>query len=224
MRATSALLLLLLSCLSGCAYQVPLSNNFLPSSSITGSKLPIKVGLFIEEGTKNFKEKIRPSGGGQVHTFGFPVGEELSKIILSASQVCFEKVEVVDGLPTFPSKDFDAYLIVKDLKADIQIRYANTGTAIAFGLIGQMLNPIHSTESSNLSVAARMVDANSNDLYSSTVVGKGSSDVPSSMGGIKPEEFSGGVNNAMQDLAGNLMTEILRSQQIKDYAAKASTR
>jgi len=225
MKMTNAFLVLALACFSGCAFQVPLSNNLSVSPQpITGSKLPLNVGLVIDAQTKNFQKKIRPSGiGAKVHTFCFSVGEELSKSILRASEASFEKVTVLESLPKSPSKDFDAYLIAQDLTADIQIHYANTGTAIAFGLIGQMMNPIHSTDSSALSLSVRMVDAHFNSIYSSSILGKGSSDVPSSMTGIKPAEFSGGVNDAMQDLTKNFMTEILTSQKIKDYAKSIKT-
>ena len=127
-------------------------------------------------------------------------------------------------MPVSPSKDLDAYLIVKDLKADIQIRYTNMGTAIAFGLVGQLVNPIHSRAEASLSTSVRFMDSNLNDLFLTTANGRGESDVQSSRMSLKPEEFSGGVNDAEQDLINNMMTEMLASQKIKDYAASIKTK
>ena len=226
MKKINALLLLAVACLPGCTFQVPLSaDNFSTSpQTVTGNKLPISVGVLIEDGTKNWKKRITPCGQF-IDGYGFSVGEELSKLILSASQKCFEKVEVVNSLPASHSKDFDAYLIVQDLKADIRICHTNKVMSGALlGAAGSLAGMMRSTTDASLSVSVRVADSNSNSIYSSSVVGNGSSDVP--YGGLGPRagEFSGGVNNAMQDLAKNLVQNLRNSSEIKGFANKASNK
>ena len=72
----------------GCAFQVPLSDNFSSSSIATaGRKTPLRVGLFIDEGTKKLEERVRPSGiGASAHKFVFAVGDKFSSLALRASE------------------------------------------------------------------------------------------------------------------------------------------
>jgi hypothetical protein len=218
-------LIFLLSCY-GCAFQVPLSDNFSSSPlAHRGKKTPLKVGLYIDKGTKNLEDRVRPSGiGASAHKFVFPVGDKFSKLTLRASEASFEKVEEVDDLPQIPSQKVDAYLIVENLKSNIQVRYTNMTTAIVFGLVGQLLNPIQSRAEATFSVSIRCVDSNLKDLFLSTAHGQGYSEVQSSRTSFKPrpEEFSEGINSAVQDLVTSMMTEILDSKSIKDYAAKVA--
>jgi hypothetical protein len=202
----------------GCTYKVPLVNNLSSTSAGTaGKKLPIKVGLLLDEGTKNLKETVKPSGiGGTGQKYVFPVGDMFSKLMLDAGKMSFEKVKALDSLPRSFSKDVDAYLIVKDLRADIQIIYTNMDTAIAFGLIGQMVNPVQSKTDAALSASVQMLDANFNNLFSSTLRGEGHSQVPSAMMETKPEEFSGGVNDAARSLVNDIIKKISNSQKIVD--------
>ena len=102
MKMTKVFILLMLACFSGCAYQVPLVGNFVDaSSSVKRDKLPLRLGLFIDAPTKSLVEKKRPNGiGGKASKWVFPVGENLSKMILSASEASFGKVIVVDSMPT----------------------------------------------------------------------------------------------------------------------------
>ncbi len=229
MKKMNALFLLAVVSLAGCAFQVPLSNNLSASSlPVTGNKLPLNVGLVIDTQTKSFQQKVKPTGGAQVHTFTFSVGEELSNMIPIASKASFEKVTVIDSLPKSPSKDFDAYLIVRNLKADIKIGYTKTGEQIAMGALlgplGTLSVTLYKKTDASLSVSVRVVDSNLSDVFSSTVSGKGNSLVPSSFSGINPEEFSSGANDALQDLAKNLEQELLNSSELKAFAEKIRTR
>ena len=194
--------------LSGCAVTQPLSTDSLSISpqAVTEKKFPISVGLFIEEETRNFKKTVHTDG--QVCDSTYPVGSELSKILLRASQTCFERIKVVTSLPNSPSKDVDVYLLIQNLQADIQTEFTQNPRA-AFPL-GVLIDPPHTKVNADLSISVRVIDPNSGNIYSFPVSGKGASDTSFN--------FAAGVNTALQDLAKNFIQKILNSDQIRDFS------
>ena len=204
---------------SGCATRIPLSDSFTISpNSVTGHKLPLSVGLFIDAETKNFKESVKPSASlnlASAATYELPIGENLAKIILGASEASFEKVEAVDALPKSSSKTMNAYITVQDLKANTQVGFRNTA-AMMFGVVGALANVYRTESNSSMSVSVRIVDSNLNEICFFDVSGQGESDAK----GMATKYFAGGVNIAMQDLAENMLKEISNSPQMKNYAEK----
>lgn len=215
MRKINVLPFLAVIFLSGCAVTQPLSTDNLSISpqTVTGKKFPISVGLVIEDETRNFKKTVHIDG--QVGDSVYPVGSELSKILLRASQTCFEKVKVVDSLPKIASKDFDAYLLIQNLKADIQTEFEKNGLAYSPLGLGTLIDPPHAKVNADLSISVRVIYPNSNNIYSFPVSGKGFSDTSFN--------FTAGVNTALQDLAKNFVQKILNSNEMKDFSDRTKS-
>ncbi len=199
--------------LSGCAVTQPLSTDNLSISpqTVTGKKFPISVGLVIEDETRNFKKTVHIDG--QVGDSVYPVGSELSKILLRASQTCFEKVKVVDSSPKIASKDFDAYLLIQNLKADIQTEF--TKDSLTHGVLGALMDSPHAKVSADLSISVRVIYPNADNIDSFPVSGKGFSDTSFN--------FTAGVNTALQDLAKNFVQKILNSDGMKDFSDRTKS-
>ena len=208
MRKINVLPFLAVIFLSGCAVTQPLSTDNLSISpqTVTGKKFPISVGLVIEGETRNFKKTVHIDG--QVGDSIYPVGSELSKILLRASQTCFEKVKVVDSSPKIASKDFDAYLLIQNLKADIQTEF--TKNALTHGALGVLLDPPHAKVNADISISVRVIYPNADNIDFFPISGKGFSDTSFN--------FTAGVNTALQDLAKNFVQKILNSNEMKDFS------
>jgi len=205
---------------SSCAHKAPLVSEIdFMIMEYPSEKIPMKVGLFIDEQVQDFVDRASPAGlTTRMNAFEFPIGESLTEMIIGESKKVIEEVVVLqkDPDPEAIAQRFDAYIIIEDLQSFINLLYSDRTPTLKIPVVS-MATGSFAEGRCDLILTMRIYDSSMRFLYDSSLTGSASDKSKALRLPVRANNFSGAINKAIQKLVADYVSRLTASNEVWAY-------
>lgn len=195
---------------AGCAQDVRLRPGLTPISG--GSRSPLRVALLIDSSIPTHVDSAKPTSvqfATAMSTYNFRVGEALAPLIEKAAEEAFRKVSKVSALPSPEATQ------QMEVDGTLQVKLIGTNLALDAqeGLFTQTMRTNY-----EVTLQGVFFDRTGRQLFSTNARASAFSSQDRGLMSQGGHEFSGAVEKAVREVAGNVIQQVATSSEVIRYA------